>query len=178
VPLITGEAFAEDSFVTLADDAPLPEAGGRGIIVSLARFQKDREQLLARNSPIGVALKAPESPEALGADVHRLSVVTLEFPKFRDGRAFSWARMLRTRLGFTGEIRAVGDFLYDQINYQKRVGFNAWVVPEGFTIEKFRRALGEMTNVYQPSTDGRRTIRELRAEKRSLKAPAEQGCKG
>jgi uncharacterized protein (DUF934 family) len=148
----------------LADDAPLPDSGAPpGLIVSLARFQKEREALLARNTPIGVQLKAAESPELLGADVHRLSVVVLEFPKFRDGRAFSWARMLRTRLGFTGQIRALGDFLYDQINYQKRVGFDAWVVPEGFTIEKFRRALTEMTNVYQPSSDGRKTIRELRA---------------
>jgi uncharacterized protein (DUF934 family) len=160
VPLITGDAFAPDAFVTLADDAPLPESGGA--IVSLARFQKERDTLLARNSPIGVQLKADENPELLGADVQRFSVIALEFPKFRDGRAFSWARMLRTRLGFTGQVRAVGDFLYDQVAYQKRVGFDAWVVPEGFTIEQFHRALTEMTDVYQPSADGKKTIRQLR----------------
>ena len=49
--------------------------------------------------------------------MHRLSVIVLEFPKFRDGRGFSWARMLRTRLGFTGEIRATGHFLYDQLAF-------------------------------------------------------------
>ena len=97
----------------------------------------------------------------LGEDVNRLSLIALDFPKFRDGRAFSWARMLRTRLGFTGEIRAVGDFLYDQINYQHRVGFDAWEVPDHFTIEIFNRALAEMTNVYQPSTDGKKTIRRI-----------------
>jgi uncharacterized protein (DUF934 family) len=160
VPLITGDAIAADGFVTLADDAPLPQSGGA--IVSLSRFQKERDSLLARNSPIGVQLKAEENPELLGADVQRFSVIALEFPKFRDGRAFSWARMLRTRLGFTGQIRAVGDFLYDQVAYQKRVGFDAWVVPEGFSIDQFRRALTEMTNVYQPSADGKKTIRELR----------------
>jgi uncharacterized protein (DUF934 family) len=162
MPLITGDTFAADAFTSVADDAPLPESGG-GAIVSLARFHKERDMLLARNMPIGVALKANENPELLGADLHRLSVVALEFPKFRDGRAFSWARMLRTRLGFTGQIRAVGDFLYDQIAYQHRVGFDAWVVPEGFTLEQFRRALSEMTNVYQPSADGKKTIRELRS---------------
>ena len=112
-------------------------------------------------------LQASESPELLGADVSRLSLVVLEFPKFRDGRAFSWARMLRTRLGFMGEIRAVGDFLYDQINYQHRVGFDAWEVPDDFTVEQFQHALTEMTNVYQPSTDGKKTIRELRARQSS-----------
>src|ERR1700722_2990613 len=159
MPLITGNAIAADTFTLVADDAALPASGGA--IVSLARFHKERDMLLARNMPIGVALKANENPELLGADLHRLSVVALEFPKFRDGRAFSWARMLRTRLGFTGQIRAVGDFLYDQINYQHRVGFDAWSVPDDFTIEKFRHALSEITNVYQPSTDGKKTIREL-----------------
>ena len=119
--------------------------------------------MLARNAPIGVRLQASENPELLGADLDRLSVVALDFPTHRDGRAFSWARMLRTRLGFTGQVRAVGKFLYDQINYQHRVGFDAWEVPDGFTIEQFHRALSEMTNVYQPSTDGKKTIRELRS---------------
>jgi uncharacterized protein (DUF934 family) len=159
--LIRDGAFAEDDYVSVADDAPLPEAGGA--IVSLSRFQAERDALLARNAPIGVRLQAAQSPELLGADVSRLSLIVLEFPKFRDGRAFSWARMLRTRLGFTGEIRAEGDFLYDQINYQRRVGFNAWSVPDHFTLAQFDRALHEMSNVYQPSSDGRRTIRELRA---------------
>jgi uncharacterized protein (DUF934 family) len=132
-------------------------------LVSLARFEKERETLLARNVPLGVRLKSEENPERLGADVNRLSLIVLEFPKFRDGRAFSWARMLRTRLNFTGEIRAVGDFLYDQVNYQHRVGFDAWEVPDHFTLEMFRLALTEMTYVYQPSSDGRKTIRDLRA---------------
>jgi uncharacterized protein (DUF934 family) len=155
-----GGAYAEDAFARVADDAPLPDGA---VIVSLARFQKERDALLARNTPVGIRLEAGENPETLGADVNRFSLIALEFPKFRDGRAFSWARMLRTRLGFTGKIRAVGDFLYDQVNYQHRVGFDAWEVPDNFTIEMFNRALTEMTNVYQPSTDGKKTIRELRA---------------
>jgi uncharacterized protein (DUF934 family) len=160
MPLIKASAFAEDAFTTAADDAVLPEGA---VIVSLARFQKEREALLARNTPLGVLLKSAESPEALGADVQRLSVIVLEFPVFRDGRAFSWARMLRERLKFTGEIRGTGHFLYDQVAYMRRTGFDAWDVPEGFTLGQFQRALGEMTNVYQPSADGRKTIRDLRA---------------
>jgi len=158
--LIKSGAFAEDMFARVADDAALPDGA---VIVSLARFQKERDALLARNTPVGIQLQSSENPEVLGADVNHFSLIALEFPKFRDGRAFSWARMLRTRLGFTGEIRAVGDFLYDQVNYQHRVGFDAWEVPDHFTIEMFNRALSEMTNVYQPSTDGKKTIRELRA---------------
>lgn len=163
MPLIKDGAFASDGFVTVADDVALPDGAA---IVSLARFQKERDALLARNAPLGIRLKAPENPELLGGDVQRFSVIVLEFPVFRDGRAFSWARMLRERLKFTGEIRATGHFLYDQIAYMKRVGFDAWDVPEGFTLDQFRRALAEITNVYQPSADGKKTIRELRAAKR------------
>ncbi len=160
MPLIKGGAYATDPYATLADDAPLPIGPA---VVSLTRFRKDRETLLARNTSLGVRLKSDESPEALGDDVQRLSLIVLEFPKFRDGRAFSWARMLRTRLRFAGEIRATGDFLYDQLAYMTRVGFDAFEAPETLTPELFRRALSEMSDVYQPSADGRKTIRELRA---------------
>ncbi len=167
MPLIRVEggraAEAEDGFVAVADDAALPEDGGA--IVSLARFIKDRDTLLARNAPIGVRLKPDETPEGLGPDLARLSVVVLEFPKFADGRGFSWARMLRTRLGYAGEVRAAGDFLYDQIAYLVRVGCDGFDPTHPLTADDFNRALSEMSYVYQPSTDGKKTIRELRAGK-------------
>ena len=159
MPLIRNGAYAEDGFVPVADDAPLPDGPA---IVSLARFAKERAALMARNAPLGVRLKSEESPEILGDDVQRLSLIVLEFPKFRDGRAFSWARLLRTRLAFQGEIRAVGDFLYDQLAFMHRVGIDAFEVSDKITPQMFARALGEMSNVYQPSADGRRTIEALR----------------
>ncbi|HEX3974280.1 MAG TPA: DUF934 domain-containing protein, partial [Stellaceae bacterium] len=122
MPLIKNGAFVAETYESVADDAPLPDGNA---IVSLARFIAERDTLLARNAPLGVRLKSSESPEALGEDVHRLSLVVLEFPVFRDGRAFSWARMLRTRQKFTGEVRAAGHFLYDQIAYMRRTGFDA-----------------------------------------------------
>lgn len=160
MPLIKNGAFASDEFATVADDAALPDSAA---IVSLARFQKEREALLARNAPLGVVLKSAESPEALGDDIPRFSVIVVEFPVFRDGRAFSWSRMLRERFKYDGEIRARGPFLYDQIALMHRTGFDAWEVPDGFTLEEFHRALTEMTNVYQTSADGKKTIRDLRA---------------
>lgn len=160
MPLIRNGAFAEDSFVTVADDAPLPL---NGTIVSLARFTAEREALLARNSPLGVRLKSSESPLPLGEDLHRLALVVLEFPVFRDGRAFSRARLLRTRMNYRGEVRATGHFLYDQIAFAVRTGFDAFEVPENFTLAQFQRALGEMSFVYQPAPDRRKTIRDLRA---------------
>jgi uncharacterized protein (DUF934 family) len=161
--LIKGGAFVEDPYTAVSDDSPLPETGL--FVVTLARFKKDRDAILARNVPIGVRLTSADSPESLGEDLRRLSLVVLEFPYFKDGRAFSWARMLRTRLGFMGEIRGCGHFLYDQIAFMDRSGFDAYEVPESFTLEQFRRALGEISVAYQPSIDGRKTIRDLRANR-------------
>jgi uncharacterized protein (DUF934 family) len=158
--LIKSGAYADDVFTAVADDAALPEGA---VIVSLARFRKDREALLARNTPLGITLQSSEDPTVLGDDLSHFALIALQFPKFRDGRAFSWARKLRTKLGYTGEIRAVGDFLFDQVNYQHRTGFDAWEVPDTFTLEQFNAALAEMTNVYQPAVDGKKTIRQLRA---------------
>ncbi len=157
--LIKNGTVASDPYTDVADDAVLP-AGP--VIVSLQRFRAERDGLLARNTPVGVRLAPDQSPEALGGDLDRLPLVVLEFAKFRDGRPLSWARLLRTRLKFTGEIRATGDFLYDQIAFMVRVGFDAFELPASVTPALFQRALGEMTLVYQPSTDGKKTIRELR----------------
>ena len=166
MPLIRVEAGraveATDGFTRVTDDAALPDGA---VTVTLARFQNERDALLGRNTPLGVRLKSDENPEILGDDVSHFALIELEFPKFRDGRAFSWARILRTRLGFAGEIRAVGDLLYDQLNYQRRVGFDAWDAPAALTPELFNRAFAEMTDVYQPAADGKRTIRELRASR-------------
>jgi uncharacterized protein (DUF934 family) len=160
MPLIRNDTFVENHFASVGDDAPMPL---NGTIVSLQRFQRDREALLARNSPLGVRLKSSESPESLGDDVPRLGVIVLEFPVLRDGRPFSWARLLRTRMHYRGEIRASGHFLYDQIAFARRVGFDSFDVPDGFTLAQYARALHEMSFVYQPSVDGRKTIRQLRA---------------
>ncbi len=95
----------------------------------------------------------------------RLSLIALDFPSFRDGRAFSWARMLRTRLSFTGEIRGVGHFLVDQLAYMTRVGFTAFDGDDRITPEALARALAEMTGVYQPAPDGKKTIPQLRGDR-------------
>ena len=98
----------------------------RPAIVSLARFQKERDQLLARGEKLGLRLEASESPELIGRDVHKLALILLHVPYFRDGRAYSWARLLRTRLGYKGEIRVTGHVLKDQVAFFARVGVDSF----------------------------------------------------
>ena len=162
MPLIRNGAWADDDFETVSDTAPLP---ANGAIVSLARFEAERDALLARNAKLGVKLESSQSPEALGADVHRLSVIVLDFPQFKDGRGFSWARMLRTRMHYKGEIRASGHFLADQLAHLTRVGVDAFDGDARITPEAVKRALGEITHSYQPAADGKPTIGALRAGK-------------
>ena len=172
MPLIKDNAFVENTFVRVADEETLPEGA---IVVSLKRFQAERDALLSRNTPLGLRLTADQSPESLGADVHHFAVVELEFPKFKDGRAYSWARQLRQRLRYNGELRAVGEVLRDQWLFMSRCGIDAFEVRPGTRIEDFQAAMAEQTVFYQPASDRVRNVLELRHNRpsRIVRAAAE-----
>ena len=129
--------FAEDVWTPVADDAALPQSGAA--VVSLARWLKERDGLAKRNAPLGVEIAAgKEALEHLGEVVDR-PLVALRFDKFADGRAFSYAILLRQRHGFTGELRAVGDVLLDEIPLMLRCGFDSFEIANAPTL----RALDE-----------------------------------
>jgi uncharacterized protein (DUF934 family) len=151
-----------EQFTVVADSDPPPDGPA---IVSLARFQKERYQLLSRNGKLGLRLEASESPELIGPDVHKLALILLHVPYFRDGRAFSWARLLRTRLGYKGEIRVTGHVLKDQVAFFARVGVDSFDLPRPITEADVRTVRDEISQVYQPSVDGRETIWDLRARR-------------
>jgi uncharacterized protein (DUF934 family) len=146
-------ALQPNEWQELSDDAALPESGN--VIVSLDRWRRDEPVLRMSNRQIGVRLQNSQSPLALAADIDRLSLVLIEFPKFSDGRAFSQARLLRDRLGFKGEIRAVGNVLRDQYLFMTRCGIDAVELPDGTPIDGFLEALGEFSVWYQPAADDR-----------------------
>lgn len=152
-----------DVFTPVADNDPLPNGPA---IVSLARFQKEHETLLARGEKLGLRLEASESPELIGPDVHKLALIVLNVPYFRDGRAYSWARLLRTRLHYKGEIRVTGHVLKDQVTFFARVGVDSFDLPRPVTEADLKAVRAEISQVYQPSVDGRETIWDLRARQR------------
>lgn len=155
MPLIRNGAVAEDRWITLADDAPLP--ADQPVVVSHGRWLAERAALDGRNAPLGLALPNTADAEALNGDVHRFDLIALHFPKFGDGRAYSQARILRERLGFKGELRATGNVLRDQLMAMHRAGFDAFEIERPDAAEAFRSALGELTVFYQPTGDGRAT---------------------
>ena len=145
-------ALAEDAFTCVDDDVPAPPGD---VIVSLTRFQNEGDALLGEGRRLGVRLNADEAPEALAYDLARLDVIALHFPKFRDGRPYSAARILRERLGFTGELRAVGDVLLEQAVFMRRCGFDAFEPADGSTPAQWTTAALRFRHVYQRAEDGR-----------------------
>lgn len=161
--LIKAGRSLPDPWLAPGDGEPLPEGGP--VIVSLARFRAEREALLARAQPLGVRLKSAESPALVADDLGRLQLVALEFPKFTDGRAYSYARLLRERYGFAGEVRAVGNVLRDQLLFMHRCGFDAFEIADAKAAERWRQALSEITLAYQPAVDRRPSIGVLGGER-------------
>jgi uncharacterized protein (DUF934 family) len=157
--LIKGNRIVEDAFTPVADGEELPDAP---VIISLKRFLAEHDRILAREGALGVRLESGESPQELQPYLAKLAVIVLHIPAFRDGRAFSAARLLRTRLGYGGEIRLTGHFLLDQIAFFTRVGVDAFDVAPNISVADVQAALHEISDVYQPSVDGRVTIRDLR----------------
>jgi uncharacterized protein (DUF934 family) len=145
--------LVEDSFANIGPEDAIPASGG--VILSLARFQADGEALLADGRKVGVRLEAGEDVESLVQALPRLSVVALVFPKYRDGRAFSAARLLRERYGFTGEVRAVGEVLRELANFMIRCGFDAFEIADDSTPEQWAATTRRYRHVYQRAADAR-----------------------
>jgi phosphoadenosine phosphosulfate reductase len=142
-------AFIADPFRAWADgDDP---ASVRYTHVPLPVFLANRDAFLANPHPLGLVVVPGDKVEDIEADVARFASIAVKFPAFTDGRGYSSARLLSERLGFAGELRAVGDVLADQIPLMRRCGINAFVV----THEPTRKALtdgalAEVDIFYQP----------------------------
>jgi uncharacterized protein (DUF934 family) len=139
---------------TLLQDGP---ARGR-TIVPLARWRRERAALLSASTAVGVLLPNTEDVEAVYAEIGDRPLIALQFPGFADGRALSQAVVLRTRLGFDGELRAVGDIVRDLVFWLGRCGFDTIVPRPGQDLEACRLALDELQVSYQAAADGRTPV--------------------
>jgi uncharacterized protein (DUF934 family) len=151
---------SEDAWTPVGDEDALPDSGP--LLVTLKRWQGERESLRARNDAIGIRLPNSAPVEAIADDLDRIELVALEFPKFNDGRAFSQARQLRERYGYAGELRATGQVLRDQLLFMARCGFDAFEVAKGEPVSAWEAAIAEFSVFYQPTGDGRPPARALR----------------
>ena len=160
MPLVKHGHIVEDVYVRVLDDAPLPD--GVPIIVTAERFLADAAELTARDGAVGVVWPNNRKVVELEPWMDRLALVALVFPKFRDGRAYSQARLLRERYGFRGELRATGEVLRDQFLFLIRAGFDSLEVTKAADARAFAAAVSTFSVFYQPSTDGRLAVRRRR----------------
>lgn len=153
MPLIKDGKTVDDVWSFVEDEAELSPGGC--VTVSLSRFLNEPDVLKARNTRVGVRLTPEDDPHLLAEHLDRIGLIEVSFPKYTDGRGYSQAQLLRRRLGYAGELRAVGDVLRDQLLFMVRAGFDA-VSTKRADAEDYAEALGEFTKVYQPAADGAR----------------------
>jgi uncharacterized protein (DUF934 family) len=164
MPLVKSGKISADAFVHIADEASIPADGA--ILISAARFLDDAEVLSRRSGPTGMIWPNNRDVEDLVPHLDRLAVIALVFPTFRDGRAYSQARLLRERHGYRGELRATGQVLRDQFVFMLRAGFDAFEVKKQSDAEVFATAAKRYSVFYQPTGDGRITALHRRMQLR------------
>ena len=162
MPLVKNGTEIDNIWAYVPDEGELSPGGC--ITVSLGRFRSETEILLARNSNIGVRLEPADDPHELEEHLHRLNLIEISFPKYTDGRGYSQAQLLRRRLGYEGELRAVGHVLRDQILYMNRSGFDAFETARA-ELPSVLQALEEYSAFYQPAADGATHVFKRRHQK-------------
>ncbi|NVD99915.1 DUF934 domain-containing protein [Massilia sp. BJB1822] len=154
--IIKGREIVADDWQVLrlaeGEDAETVQVPAGKVIVPLQVWLNQRAALEAR-ADIGVWIASDERPEALKGELDRFGVVAVDFPKFTDGRGYSIAYNLRTRLGYKGELRAIGDVLRDQLFSMHRVGFNAYATRPDRSIHDALKGLTVFSETYQASVD-------------------------
>jgi uncharacterized protein (DUF934 family) len=119
------------------------------------------DAFLEQEEADSVRIEAGEDVTVLFAHLSRVRLIEIDFPKFRDGRGFSTARMLR-EAGYTGELKATGDVLVDLIFFMRRCGFDSFAPDKPFDPADAETALSRWQNVYVPAADDRVPIWKLR----------------
>lgn len=170
MPLVKGGRIVIDNFTRVEDGAPVPNDGA--VLVPAARFLADVQELTQRNAPIGVIWPNDRNIAELAPYLEKLALVALVFPTFKDGRAYSQARLLRERYAYRGELRATGQVLRDQFVFLLRAGFDAFDVVKESDALAFEETARRYSVFFQPTGDGRMTVARSRLKLHGHRAPA------
>ena len=164
MPLVENGKIVEDRYISVADEAPIPDRVP--VNVSAKRFLAEADALIRRDGSLGVSWPNSRRVAELQPWLGHLALIALHFPKFRDGRAYSQARLLRETLGFRGTLRATGDILRDQLHFLVRAGFDSFEVKKVADAEAFALTARRYSVFYQPTGDGRLTALHRRMQLR------------
>jgi uncharacterized protein (DUF934 family) len=151
MPLVKNNTIIRDEYVKVGAEDEIPHGGA--IVLPTDRFLADPASILARQGPVGVIWPNNRDLDDLVPHLPKLAVVELVFPIFRDGRAYSQARLLRERHGYKGELRATGQVLRDQFVFMLRAGFDAFEVVKESDAEAFATVAKRYSVFYQPTAE-------------------------
>ena len=156
--LIKDNQIIDNAWQIIAKDADsadvkfsIDDASGH-LLLPLALWLEHAEQL-KNSKTIGVWLDSDESPEPLETLCESIPVIGINFPVFADGRGYSYARTLRDYYNYSGDLRAIGDVLHDQMYFYKRCGFSSYLIREDANAEKALAGLNDFSANYQAGSD-------------------------
>jgi phosphoadenosine phosphosulfate reductase len=130
------------------------DAGEPALIVPFPEFRTHIDRWRAYKGRLGVRLSPADAVEDLAEDIQRLALVACEFPTPGEGRGYTQGRILRSRLRFTGELRAVGAAVkQDLLFIMSRCGFDSFELAAGQNVEEALKALDRYTVAYQPAVE-------------------------
>jgi len=153
--IIKNGVVATDTWEHLTDDDNIQEGN---IIVSLDRWENEKDMLSKRSGALGIRLEPDQHPESIKDDLHEFALIAICFPTFMDGRGYSYAKILRDRYGYEGDLRAVGDVLRDQIFYMQRCGFDSYESHSHQDIHDIVKGLQDFSETYQVSADEKQPL--------------------
>ena len=154
--LIKDGQVVDNPWSLLAKDVDLSTAlsdQSSHIIVPFALWQEYKDSLMESGKAVAVWVDSDDDPYELANDVIDLPLICLNFPVFRDGRAFSAAAILRERLNYQGEIRAIGDVLRDQLFYMKKCGINSFDLADAVKVEEALAGFNEFSTSYMSTVE-------------------------
>jgi uncharacterized protein (DUF934 family) len=159
--IILDKQIANDDWTLVADDMALTSAKE---VINFVRWanaiDSEKEALIAKRDAgtLGIQLNAGDTADLLADDSQGFALINVEFPQFADGRGYSAGRLLRERYAFTGQLRAIGDVLFDQLFFMMRCGFNAMAMREDQDLDLCVKGFETFTSSYQGDVNDTRPL--------------------
>ncbi len=151
--IIKQNAIVDDDWQLLRE--PEPDNLPPGKIIIPFTFWQEHAASLGNHEAVGVWIDGSTDVEQLADSISSFQIIALDFPAFVDGRCYSHARLLRERFNYTGELRAIGDVLQDQLFYMQRCGFDSFQLREDKDLNEALQAFNTFSVSYQAASDER-----------------------
>ena len=154
--LLKDNKIIEDSWRIVDESVEHLPSGN--VLLSIEQCQKFSEKFSEQDGHIGLWLDGNADIDNIIDFVQQMSLVAVKFPKFADGRGFSTARLLRERYNYQGELRAIGEFIRDQLYLLQRCGFNAFQFANDQDLIEAGKSLNDFSEAYQVSADQKQPL--------------------